>query len=194
MATYITLPSLSANHVLTASYMNTLHDDLQVFSKHNHSGSAGEGITIVGACSGASPFVRRIEINPVISPSSTNWSQINVGVAAIMNQFITTANDNTGPSVVYPLNMFPGTYNILIMHQNNPGNGIFSASLYGTYAGSIDTYNAANSYDNVIILSGIGIASPAASGLLKLSACGKNASSTGFTRGIQLIKVYRTGD
>ena len=57
MATYIALTSLSTKQVLTASYLDQLNDNLRVISTHDHSGSLGEGATIITSSSAASPFV-----------------------------------------------------------------------------------------------------------------------------------------
>jgi len=139
MPTYTILPSLSANKVLTASYMNLLNDDLRIIGTHGHSGCVGEGASLVNSGSAASPFVYRQEAICYIAPSQTNWSTSTQGATAIFGAVISKLA-GVAASIKFPVFLYQGTYRLDVMFHNNSGStrilldGASFASLLGTGA------------------------------------------------------------
>jgi len=120
--------------------MNTLHDDLQVFSKHNHSGSAGEGNANVAGASAASPFVYRQEIVCHIAPSSTANVTINQSQAVFFGAHL-TATGNTAPwSTCFPIGLINGIYNVDVMYFDQTTTGIASVIIGSSTIGELDEY------------------------------------------------------
>lgn len=192
MANYITLPSLSANKVLTASYLNQLNDDLRVISLHNHSGSLGEGAAVIISSSAASPFVYRIEAVIHMVPSQTGFDSF-VGATS---RFFERAVGNSGTasqSACFPVSLMPGTYEMTFMTLKSSANGIASAILGGSTIGEFDTYQAGGTVSDGITRATAGFRiTTAASYVLQIAACGKkNASSTGSPITMQAFKLRR---
>lgn len=141
MANYISLPSISSNKVLTASYLNQLNDDLRILSLHNHSGSLGEGASDFNVGNSASPFVRRHEIIPFISPSQSNVTLTTTLSACqyFFNAFLAMASP---ASALYPLGLVAGTYRVSILHETNTNLGIASVLIGTSSLGQFDSYSS----------------------------------------------------
>src|SRR3990167_3540552 len=144
MATYIALPSLSTKQVLTASYLDQLNDNLRVISTHDHSGSLGEGATIITSSSAASPFVNRHEITAYFSPSNTAFATFTVTCAVFFGGYMAT--DGACPaSIMYPIGLFSGEYKLELMHEKNTNLGIASLLVGTSIIGQVDEYAATGS-------------------------------------------------
>lgn len=194
---YTTLPSISANKVLTASYLNNLNEDLRVISGHNHSGSAGEGASLLLSTSAASPFTSRQEIISHIVPSATNFSIVRpaTNIFAAYQQSSAT----TPASIAFPIGLLGGTYQITLMHEKNTNLGIASLVLAQSVgispstASEIDFYGTSLSSNQITKIT----ASIPNSGsyIVMLSACGKkNVSSSNSAIRFTAIHLYRTGN
>lgn len=188
MATYITLPSLSAQQILTASYLNQLNDNLRVISVHDHSGSTGEGSASVQTSgSGASPFLARQWAVAHIAPSQVNWN-----TDATDGQFIfrNQKNKTSGcsASLSFPVALFSGTYELFIMYSDYLATCPTTVWLLGASIASIQVYNTAN-YNSVCRFSGIAVAS-SGSTVLQFT----NPSGTGNNEfRLSAWKIRRTG-
>ena len=198
MSTYITLPSLSTNKVLTASYLNLLNDNLRVISLHNHSGSIGEGNTTVNVASAASPFVYRIEAIAHMVPSQVRFSSF-VGSTSRFFERAVGAPDTVSPqSACFPVNLMPGTYEMTLMslasNANGIASGILSRETFGASTiGEFDTYTGGTTISDFITRATATFRiTTSASYILEIIANGKkNALSSGSSVTIQAFKLRR---
>ena len=186
MPTYITLPSLSANKVLTASYLNQLNDDLRVISLHDHSGSLGEGNTnVTNSGSGASPYTYRYEVICALAPSQTNWSDNIYDLLCLFDQKLRKTLASNA-SLIYPVALYAGTYQLQVMFNDSVGSGSTKILLGGASIASIATNFTANN-NTVCAITGIQIAT---SGSTTIEF--DTASNTNFE--IIAFKILRTGN
>ena len=137
MPTYITLPSLSANKVLTACYINLLNDDLRVIGTHGHSGCLGDGSASITSSSAASPFAYRYEVPAHIAPSQTSWSTL-VGAAYIFGVQMGKTLANAA-SLKFPIGLYRGTHEIFVMYDDSVASGSTKILIDGTQVASITT-------------------------------------------------------
>src|SRR3990167_1057663 len=137
MSTYTTLPSLSANQVVTASYVNGLNENLRVIGRHNHSGSAGEGSSYIAvASSGASGLSYLYEIYTCFAPSQQNFSSSFSGACYLLLSGLET--DTAIPaSLKYPVGLFAGIHDVRLLSESGASFGLASvligASSIGTF-------------------------------------------------------------
>ena len=194
MATYIALPSLSTGQVVTASYLNQLNDNLRVISDHNHSGSAGEGNSVIISGSSASPHTNRYEVICHIAPSSTNFTGFST------NSMLFGGYQQSGTAIVacagFPISLFAGSYQLQLMHEMGTAMGIASVllretpSVAGSSQGAIDMYAAATSFNNRTMLTVV--VPTTGSYVLTIGASGnKNALSSNSTIKFQAFKIKK---
>ena len=101
-----------------------------------------------------------------------------------------TQTNNNGNSVSWDVLIDSGTWAIDVIYSRQSSSGILDVSLGGSSVGTIDMYGVAG---NVVgTISGIAVA---AAGYYDLTAAvnGKNASSTGYRKYLELIVCRRTG-
>lgn len=190
---YVTLPSLSANQVITASYMNQLANNIRVIGLHDHSGSAGEGnVNVTVAASAGSPYVYRQEILFHSAPSQSNFNTSALDTTYV--SFAYRQTDTACPaSIMYPLGLFSGTYNVKIMHPKTASLGIASVLIGSSVLGEIDMYSATASKNLTSTLSA-SIPTTASYTFTVRTDGSKNASSSGSTVILQMAHIRRIGN
>lgn len=194
---YIILPSLAAGQVLTASYLNQLNDNLRVVGKHNHSGSAGEGASSLNvSSSAASPYLNRYEIVPYIAPSQTNFST-STQASTILFGMHRQSTTSCPASIMFPVGLFAGVYQLEIMHEMNTDLGIASILVGQTGAtacvwGELDQYASAAACNQKTSFTGS--IPTSASHVITIRTWGdKNVSSAGSIIRFQAMKIRKTG-
>ena len=188
--TYITLPAVSPNKVLTASYLNQLVEDIRVVGRHDHSGSLGEGSTILLSSSAASPYFNRYEIICHSVASQTGFATLTAASNYIFGGYRQTSAATA--SAKWPLGLFAGVYTFELMSETNASLGTASIFLGASTIGEIDTYSAASA--QAVISSLTASAPTSGSYVLAITASGKkNASSAGSLIRIQAFKIRKTG-
>jgi len=118
MADYFPLPSLIANEVITASYLNVLNDNSQVISTHDHSGGSGEGASIIQSSSAASPFAYRHEVYVALYASQINWATLTgvPGTYIFGEQLIKTTA--VAASLSFPISLYRGAHKLYVMFDD----------------------------------------------------------------------------
>lgn len=127
----------------------------------------------------------------------TGWNAIVVNTGSIHNGRIVssgTQNDEINFDLAVPA----GTWTLELMHTRVAAFGIYTVTIDGaapsTYGGSADTIDgyAASTTPNVrTTITGIVLSSSAVR-RVKLKMATKNASSTGYTGGIQGLRLVKT--
>ena len=84
-----------------------------------------------------------------------------------------------------------GTWTMTIIYQKNPNSPIHDFLIDGVSVGTVDTYAAGTSHNNVTSISGITLS--AGHHTFKILANGKNASSGDYNLAIQNVNLTRTG-
>lgn len=182
---YTNLPALSANKVLTTCYLNDLNNNLRVLSLHNHSGSLGEGASLVRSASAASGLFYRYEIQTHFAPSQTNWDTNADSQSYLYGTAKQKSPTNQAASLKFPLGLYAGTYKLWVMFddQNSGSSKIY---LGGASIGSIIGRGSA-SLSAVCAFSGIIVENSASTVLDFVSdAAGGDFRITSF-------KIKRTG-
>ena len=193
---YITLPSLSTNKVLTASYLNQLNDNIKVIGAHDHSGSLGEGAsTITVSSSAASPHALRYEFYPFVTvPSSQNFStMVSQGTtgSTIFGMHIQSGAACPG-SAMFPVSLFAGVYKLEILHEKNTNLGIASVLVGTSVVGELDEYASVAACNSKTSFSAS--VPTTASYVITLRVDGnKNVSSTASVVKFQAAKIRKTG-
>ena len=84
-----------------------------------------------------------------------------------------------------------GTWTFTILYQKNPNSPIHDIIVDGSSIGTIDSYAAGTTHNNLATISGVSLIS--GNHTLKVLANGKNASSGDYNLAIQSITLTRTG-
>ena len=188
--TYINLPSLSANQVITASYINSLNEDIRIVGRHNHSGSLGEGSTQIGvASSGASALSNFCEIFTCFAPSQSNFSSSFSGCHYLLIGGMAT--DTAIPaSIKYPTGLFSGIYNVQTLSETGASFGTASVLIGTSSIGTFDMYSS-TSVANVFTSYTASIPTSASYTITVSSDGSKNASSSVSKIRIRAIYMRR---
>lgn len=194
MATYITLPPLSPGQVLTASYLNQLNDNLRVIGLHNHSGSLGEGSGVIVSGSSASPHTNRYEIICHIAPSQLNFASFSTN--AVLFGGFQQSGSSTPACIAFPVSLFAGSYQFILMHEKNSDLGIASlfvgttAGSSGSVQGEIDFYSSGQQKNSKTTVSVV-IPTTGSYAITLYANTNKNTSSTGSRIRFQAFKIKK---
>ena len=193
MPTYSTLPSLSANQVITASYVNQLNENMRVISKHNHSGSAGEGSQYIAVASaGASELTYAYEVFTCFAPCQQNFSTSFSGACYLLMSGLQT--DTSIPaSLKYPIGLFSGIYNAQVLSEQGASLGLASVLIGASSLGTFDMY-ASTSNGNIFTSLSASVPTSASYILTIRSDGSKNASSAGSIVRLRAVYLRRIGD
>ncbi len=124
------------------------------------------------------------------SKTDTNWDGPTVDTGALHNGYCRSSgaqNDEKTWDVVLPA----GTYTIECMFRHLDSRGIAHIYIDSAQQGTIDTYNASNTYNQLGTVTGVVIA---AGGTyeLKIKMATKNGSSSGYYGELGSAKLIRT--
>ena len=137
---------------------------------------------------------RRITIYPASEPPTTlsGTHAVTASSSSVCGGYANTGAAVGDTSWTYAdLPLEAGTWEVRFMARQNTALGIITASLAGS-SGTVDTYNAAATFNNNVVISGLTVASTGY-GSLVITNPTKNASSSGYTLSIQTIILRRTG-
>ena len=84
-----------------------------------------------------------------------------------------------------------GTWTIQLIYMKDGTAGVFSVQIDTVEVGTVDAYNAVNSYNNVSDVTGIAVASTGKKEL-KLKMATKHASASSYVGNVQSITLLRT--
>ena len=142
----------------------------------------------VGGSSGVDNWL--IEIDCFAgSHGNTNWSTINID----NTEFYAGDIESSGAQndeIYWDLGISGGTWDFDLLHFKGPNRGIYTVSIDGTSAGTIDGYVAIATRNNHGIITGISIT--AGKRRLKLKMATKNGSSSSYFGTVQHIQLRRT--
>lgn len=140
---------------------------------------------------------RRIELVPWGQPkvvsgfnATRNQSSAELGGGWLAQQSAAAADD--GDYYEFEVLLDAGTWALDVIYQKNPNSPIHDFILGGVSVGTIDTYAAGTSHNNVTTISGVTVATPGHY-TLRVAANGKNAASGDYNLAIQFITLRRTG-
>lgn len=125
---------------------------------------------------------------------SATPTRVNSSTALSMgyqSQSAATADD--GDYIEWNVALAAGTYTFTVIHVKTTNCAIAAFTLDGTSMGAtLDLYAASPTFNNVASRTGITVASPG-NHVLRMTATGKNASSTDYAMSTQWFTFTRTG-
>ena len=177
-----------AGEVLTASDLNQIRDNFQILSQHTHTGEIGEGSAVISGDSSESvlPQVQVLARFPKSTTGFTYSTSSNYRLGFVAQS--SAQNDE----IVFPVGLQAGTYRLEFLYGKGSNCGIATFYLDATSLGTIDTYNAATSYNDASAITSITVAT---SGWydFKIKMATKNGSSSGYVCRWQAVNLVRTG-
>lgn len=121
----------------------------------------------------------------------TNWSTISTAGANAAFAARMQSSGAQNDSITFNVALTPGTWEVSLLHERDPDNGIYSVRFDGVEKGTIDGYAAAQTVNVISMVSGIDV--PVAKQVaLSLVMATKNASSSSYFGRIQHLQLRKT--
>lgn len=132
-----------------------------------------------------------IDINSFMTPiSHVGWNTNTLYSSAIYNGSRTSSGAQNA-EINFDVVLGAGTWTIEAMYMKSSGSGIYTFQIDGATVGTIDTYLASTTYNNLSSISNISIINTGKK-RLKIIMATKNSSASGYFGYIQHIQLRRT--
>ena len=162
--------------------------NLCVLSVHDHSGSAGGGVTLAASLF---PAIDNDQFSPFFPTASTNWSRENNTNWLLMG-IVSTSNNNA--TIAYDVYLRDGTYQLDFLSGCGSAMGILVACLNGTCITSASWNLYKSDAETANVCAGISFtASGYGERQLTFAVNASDASSTGYIARLNMMSVRRTG-
>ena len=195
MPTYITTESLAANDVLATTYLNRILYDMELFSRHDHSPSAGEGANVVTSSSAATIYLSRLYFRPSLinmfyqSSGTRNVSSASELIGGMMFGFNITDTNASGDYVRIRLALFKGFYGMQMPYIAGPSGGAVSIIINSCTLDTLETYASATA-SGMYSLSNIDVTATGCY-VMQIQLGSKHASSETCIVKLGVVTVFR---
>lgn len=122
--------------------------------------------------------------------SHTNWDTLSINASSLLT-CAKTSSGAQNDEINFDLILARGTWDIELLFTKNTSYGIYSVQINSVEKGTIDGYDASNTFNNLSTISGVDIPQTAKY-QLKLKMATKNASSSNYTGAVNHIQLRRT--
>lgn len=204
MASWTNLPPFRVLTATSVARMDQLLDNITVLASHSHTGSGGDGASVIGVlaigtCPCESAPQVEFHIIPFLPDNFSNWSRVSPcpiypdGAAIKTDAGVSASGASIGWSILLPGSpLSNASWTLLLGYLVGSNSGCIAACIGGsrfkTGAGvsTLDFYNAT---DNTASSNSLAASGVSASGIytLRIQVVGQNVSSSGFQAGITHI-------